>query len=234
MKGMLYMVPTTMGESPIETNLPADVIATIRELKYFIVENLRTARRFLKKVDAEFDIDGATFFVLDKHTNPNQVPGYLEPLLNGHHMGMMSEAGCPGVADPGADIAKLCHEKGIRVVPMVGPSSILMSVMASGLNGQSFAFHGYLPVKKGEAPKAIKQLEDLSRREKQTQLFIEAPYRNQKMLQEIVATCNPQTRLCIACDITLDTEYIVTKTIAQWKGKLPDINKRPAIFLILA
>jgi len=234
MKGQLYLLPNTLGESPIEYNLPSDVIDIIKSIKYFVVENVRSARRFLKKVDREIVIEELTFFVLDKHTKPNDIPTFLKPLLEGKNMGMLSEAGCPGVADPGADIAKLAHEKNIRVVPLVGPSSILLSLMASGLNGQSFAFHGYLPVKKGEAPKAIKALEDRSRRENQTQLFIEAPYRNMRMLQDIVQTCSPKTRLCIACDITLETEYIVTRTIAQWKGKLPDINKRPAMFLILA
>lgn len=234
MKGQLYLLPNTLGESPIEYNLPSDVIEIIKSIKFFVVENVRSARRFLKKVDREIVIEELTFFVLDKHTKTNDIPSFLQPLLEGRNMGMLSEAGCPGVADPGAEIAKLAHEKNIRVVPLVGPSSILLSVMASGLNGQSFAFHGYLPVKKGEAPKAIKDLEERSRRENQTQLFIEAPYRNMRMLQDIVQTCGPKTRLCIACDITLDSEYIVTKTIAQWKGKLPDINKRPAMFLILA
>ncbi len=234
MKGQLYLIPNTLGESPIERNLPNETIALIKSIKYYVVENIRSARRFLKKVDKAIEIDDLTFFVLDKHTKANDIPSFLKPLSNGINMGMLSEAGCPGVADPGAEIAKLAHEKNIRVIPLVGPSSILLSVMASGLNGQSFAFHGYLPVKKGEAPKAIKALEERSRRENQTQLFIEAPYRNASMLQHIVQTCGPKTRLCIACDITLETEYIVTKTIAQWKGKLPDINKRPAIFLLLA
>ena len=233
MRGNLYLIPNTLGESPIERNLPHDTIEIIRSTKYFVVENIRSARRFLKKVDKQIIIDELTFFVLDKHTNPNDIPGFLKPLLDGHHLGMLSEAGCPGVADPGADIVKLAHEKGLEVVPLVGPSSILLSVMASGLNGQSFAFNGYLPLKKGDVGKQIKHLEERSIREKQTQLFIETPYRNMKMLQELVTTCRPQTRLCIACDITLETEYIQTKTIAKWKGKLPDINKRPAIFLIL-
>ncbi len=234
MKGQLYLLPNTLGESPIDYNLPKDVIEIIKSLRYFVVENIRSARRFLKRVDKEIDIDSLIFFVLDKHTKPNDIPSFLRPLHDGKNLGMLSEAGCPGVADPGADIAKLAHEQNIQVVPLVGPSSILLSVMASGLNGQSFAFHGYLPVKKGEAPKAIKDLEERSRKENQTQLFIEAPYRNMRMLQDIVQTCSSKTRLCIACDITLETEYIVTKTIAQWKGKLPDINKRPAMFLILA
>lgn len=234
MKGKLYMLPNTLGESPIEYNLPADVVAIIKSIRYLVVENIRSARRFLKRVDKSIDIDALTFFVLDKHTKASDIPSFLRPLHDGYNMGMLSEAGCPGVADPGAEVARLAHEQNIRVVPLVGPSSILMSVMASGLNGQSFAFHGYLPVKKGEAPKAIKALEERSRKEHQTQLFIEAPYRNMRMLHDIVQTCSPKTRLCIACDITLPSEYIVTKTIAGWKGKLPDINKRPAMFLILA
>ncbi len=233
MKGQLYLIPNTLGESPIERNLPVETIDIIRSLKYFVVENIRSARRFLKRVDKAIEIDDLTFFVLDKHTNPNDVPGYLKPMLDGTNMGLVSEAGCPGVADPGADVVKLAHDKKIKVIPMVGPSSILLSVMASGLNGQSFAFNGYLPLKKGEVGKYIKNLEDRSIREKQTQLFIEAPYRNMKLLNELIINCRPQTRLCIACDITLETEYIQTKSIAQWKGKLPDINKRPAIFLIL-
>lgn len=233
MKGHLYLIPNTLGESPIERNLPQETIEIIRSIKHFVVENIRSARRFLKKVDKSIEIEELTFFVLDKHTNPNDIPGFLKPAYDGHPLGMLSEAGCPGVADPGADIAKLAHEKKVRVVPLVGPSSILLSVMASGLNGQSFAFNGYLPLKKGEVGKYIKMLEDRSIREKQTQLFIEAPYRNMKLLQELLNTCRPQTRLCIACDITLETEYIQTRTVAQWKGKMPDINKRPAIFLIL-
>ncbi len=233
MKAQLYLIPNTLGESPIEYNLPTETIDIIRSIKHFVVENIRSARRFLKKVDKSIEIDDLTFYVLDKHTNPNDIPGFLKPINDGYPLGLLSEAGCPGVADPGADVVKLAHEKKIRIVPLVGPSSILLSVMASGLNGQSFAFNGYLPLKKGEVGKFIKHLEERSIREKQTQLFIEAPYRNMKLLQELINTCRPQTRLCIACDITLETEYIQTKTVAQWKGKVPDINKRPAIFLIL-
>ncbi|WP_439185030.1 SAM-dependent methyltransferase [Carboxylicivirga taeanensis] len=233
MKGQLYLIPNTLGDSPIERNLPQETIDIIRSIKYFVVENIRSARRFLKKVDRTIEIEELTFYVLDKHTNINDIPSFLNPANNGHRLGMLSEAGCPGVADPGADIVKLAHSQNIRVIPLVGPSSILLSVMASGLNGQSFAFNGYLPVKKDEVGKYIMHLEERSIREKQTQLFIEAPYRNMKLLQELVKVCRPQTRLCIACDITLETELIQTKTIAQWKNKLPDINKRPAIFLIL-
>ncbi|TRX70689.1 SAM-dependent methyltransferase [Carboxylicivirga sp. M1479] len=233
MKGQLYLIPNTLGESPIERNLPKDTIDITKSIKHFVVENIRSARRFLKKVDKTIDIDDLTFYVLDKHTNPNDIPGYLNPLLNGINMGLLSEAGCPGVADPGADVVKLAHQKKIQIVPLIGPSSILLSVMASGLNGQSFAFNGYLPLKKGEVGKHIKHLEERSIRENQTQLFIEAPYRNIKLLQELLLACRPQTQLCIACDITLETEFIQTKTVAQWKKQMPDINKRPAIFLIL-
>ncbi|MCU4157335.1 SAM-dependent methyltransferase [Carboxylicivirga sp. A043] len=233
MKGQLYLIPNTLGESPIERNLPAETIETIRSIKHFVVENIRSARRFLKKVDKDIEIDELTFYVLDKHTNPNDIPGFLKPCYDGNNLGLLSEAGCPGVADPGADVVKLAHEKKVQVIPLVGPSSILLSVMASGLNGQSFAFNGYIPLKKGEVGKHIKHLEERSIREKQTQLFIEAPYRNLKVLQEILSACRPQTRLCIACDITLETEFIQTKTIAQWKSNIPEINKRPAIFLIL-
>lgn len=233
MKGQLYLIPNTLGDSPIERNLPKETIEIIRSIKHYVVENIRSARRFLKKVDKSIEIDDLTFYVLDKHTNPNDIPDYLKPAFDGKNLGLLSEAGCPGVADPGADVVKLAHDKKIRVIPLVGPSSILLSVMASGLNGQSFAFNGYLPLKKGEVGKFIKHLEDRSIREKQTQLFIEAPYRNIKLLQELLQACRPQTQLCIACDITLETEFIQTKTIAQWKSKLPDINKRPAIFLIL-
>ncbi len=233
MKGQLYLIPNTLGESSIERNLPAETIEIIRSIKYFVVENIRSARRFLKKVDRNIEIEELTFYVLDKHTNINDIPSFLKPIADGKHLGLLSEAGCPGVADPGADVVQLAHEQKVRVIPMVGPSSILLSVMASGLNGQSFAFNGYLPVKKDEVGKYIKHLEERSIREKQTQLFIEAPYRNTKLLQELIHSCRPQTRLCIACDITLETEFIQTKTIAQWKGKVPDINKRPAIFLIL-
>ena len=231
-RGALYLIPNTLGDSPVEYNLPQANIEIIRDLKYFIVENIRTARRFLKKVDRDINIDDLTFFLIDKHTKPDAYPSYLTPAMQGHSIGVLSEAGCPGVADPGADIVKIAHQKGIRVIPLIGPSSILLSLMASGMNGQNFAFVGYLPVKKGETAKAIRDIEQRSIHLKQTQIFIEAPYRNAKLLQDIVAYCKPQTRLCIACDITLETEYIVTKTIREWKGNLPDINKRPTIFLI--
>ncbi|NPA37427.1 MAG: SAM-dependent methyltransferase [Chlorobi bacterium] len=231
-KGNLYLIPNTLGDSPIEYNLPQTNIDIIRDLKFFIVENIRTARRFLKKVDRNINIDELTFFLIDKHTKPDKYPSYLVPAQEGHSIGVLSEAGCPGVADPGADVVKIAHKKNIRIIPLIGPSSILLSLMASGMNGQNFAFVGYLPVKKGETAKAIRDVEQRSIHQKQTQIFIEAPYRNAKLLQDILSYCKPQTQLCIACDITLETEFIVTKTIAEWKGNVPDINKRPTIFLI--
>ncbi len=231
-KGKIYLIPTTLGESLPESVIPHDVLALLSRLNYFIVEDLRSARRYLKKVDRSINIDVLTFFELNKYTSDKEVYSFLLPASKGEDIGIISEAGCPGVADPGADIVKLAHEQNIRVIPLVGPSSILMALMASGMNGQNFAFTGYLPIKKPERVKRIAMLEKRSAAENQTQLFIEAPYRNMPLLNDIVNTCNPQTRLCIACDITLDSEYIATKTIGQWKKKLPDIQKRPAIFLL--
>lgn len=232
MKGTIYLIPNTLGESPIDYNLPNENVRIINEIQHFIVEDIRTARRFLKKVNKEIDIDKLTFFVLDKHTQAMDVPSFLNPALNGSDMGVLSEAGVPGVADPGADVVAIAHQKNLRVVPLIGPSSILLSLMASGMNGQSFAFNGYLPAGKGENIKVIKQLEDRSIREKQTQIFIETPFRNQKLLQDLLFVLRPSTRLCIAADITLASEFIVTKTVAQWQQKQPDLNKRPTIFLI--
>lgn len=232
MKGSIYLIPNTLGESPINYNLPPDNVEIIRELKYFIVEDLRTARRFLKRVDKGIDIDSLTFFVLDKHTKLEQIPSFLIPVQKGFSMGILSEAGCPGVADPGADVVALAHQQQIKVVPLVGPSSILLAMMASGMNGQSFAFHGYLPAAKGENIKVIKQLEERSLRENQAQLFIETPFRNQKLIQDLLFALRPTTRLCIAVDLTLATEMVVTKTVKQWQQKVPDLNKRPAIFIV--
>jgi 16S rRNA (cytidine1402-2'-O)-methyltransferase len=231
-KGKIYLIPTTLGESDLNYNLPHFTLALLPTIRYYVVENIRTARRFLKLVDTSIDIDELTFYVLDKHTKPEVIATYLSPIEEGHHVGIISEAGCPGVADPGAQVVHLAHKKNIRVIPLVGPSSILLAMMASGLNGQNFAFNGYLPVKKGATSKAIKEFESKSIRENQTQLFIEAPYRNVKLVNDILASCRPSTQLCIACDITLETEYIVTKTIAQWKGKIPDIHKRPTLFIL--
>jgi 16S rRNA (cytidine1402-2'-O)-methyltransferase len=228
----LYLIPTTLGESPVEKVLPAEILRVVSQLRYFVVENTRTARRHLKKMVPEIIIDDLDFKELNEHTQPIELDQMLEPLRQGHDLGILSEAGCPGVADPGADLVKIAHEKGFRVIPLVGPSSILLSLMASGMNGQNFAFIGYLPVKPAERSTAIREIEKTSGRDKQTQIFIEAPYRNTKLLDDLLSICNGQTRLCIAVDLTLESEFVVTKTIAAWKRAVPDINKRPAIFLL--
>ena len=204
----------------------------MKNIKYFIVENIRTARRYLRKMDPQLNIDELQFFELNQHTDGTVITEYLRPILEGYDVGIISEAGCPGIADPGAEVVKLAHTRQIRVIPLVGPSSILLSLMASGMNGQNFAFIGYIPVKPAERVKAIKEIERRSGFEKQTQIFIEAPYRNTQLINDLINTLSDQTRLCIACDITLETEYIKTLTVAQWKKGVPDLNKRPAIFLI--
>ncbi len=232
MKGTIYLIPNTLGESPIDFNLPEENIRIINSIRHFIVEDVRTARRFLKKVNKEIDIDKLTFFVLDKHTRTEDIPTFLKPALAGSDMGIISEAGCPGVADPGADVVAIAHQCALRVAPLIGPSSILLSLMASGMNGQNFAFNGYLPAGKGESIKALKHLEERSIREKQTQIFIETPFRNVKLLQDMMFALRPTTRLCIGVDITLASEMIVTRSVDQWRNKLPDLSKRPAIFLI--
>ena len=228
----LYLLPVTLGDTELNTVLPAYNIEIIQGIKHFIVEDVRSARRFLKKVDREFDIDSLSFYPLNKHTSAEDISGYLEPLLAGQSMGVISEAGCPAVADPGADVVAIAQRKNLKVVPLVGPSSIILSVMGSGFNGQSFAFHGYLPIELGERVKRIKQLEQRIYSENQTQLFIETPYRNHKMIDDLLQNCRPQTKLCIAANLTCEGEYIKTRAISEWKGKVPDLSKIPCIFLL--
>ena len=228
----LYLLPVTLGETAIETVLPSYNKEIIGGIKHFIVEDVRSARRFLKKVDKDIDIDSLTFYVLNKHTSPEDISGYLKPLQSGMSMGVISEAGCPAVADPGADVVAIAQSRNLKVVPLVGPSSIILAVMASGFNGQSFAFHGYLPIEQIDRVKTIKYLEQRIYNENQTQLFIETPYRNNKMAEDLLRNCRPQTKLCIAANITCEEEYIKTKTIKEWQGKLPDLSKIPCIFLI--
>ena len=232
METALYLLPVTLGDTPVEQVLPAYNKEIILGIKQFIVEDVRSARRFLKKVEASINIDELTFYPLNKHTSPDDLSGYLKPLQEGHSMGVISEAGCPAVADPGADVVAMAQRKNLKVVPLVGPSSIILSVMGSGFNGQSFAFHGYLPIEAADRIKRLKELEGRIYSENQTQLFIETPYRNNKMMEDIVKTCRPQTKLCIAANITCEGEYIHTKTIREWKGHLPDLTKVPCIFLI--
>ena len=228
----LYLIPTTLGDAPLTQVLPIGNDAIVSAVKFFIVENVRTARRFLKQVDKSIDIDTLTFFELNQHTDLKQIDSYLLPMKEGHDVGIISEAGCPAIADPGADVVAIAQSKGYKVVPLVGPSSILLSLMGSGFNGQSFAFHGYLPIEKGKRSEKIKQLERRIYSEHQTQIFIETPYRNNQMFEELVKTLQPKTKLCIAVDITSGTESIRTKSIAQWKREEPNLHKRPCIFLI--
>lgn len=232
METALYLLPVTLGDTEINQVLPGANHDVIVQIKHFIVEDVRSARRFLKKVDQAIDIDTLTFYPLNKHTSPEALSGYLAPLEEGHPMGVISEAGCPAVADPGADVVAIAQRKNLKVVPMVGPSSIILSVMGSGFNGQSFAFHGYLPIEGGDRIKMLKLLEQRIYAENQTQLFIETPYRNHKMLDDILKTCRPQTKLCIAANLTCKDEYIKTKTVKEWKGKLPELSKIPCIFLL--
>lgn len=232
METALYLLPVTLGDTPIETVLPSYNHDIIIHIRHFIVEDIRSARRFLKKVDRNIDIDSLTFYPLNKHTSPEALSGYLKPLEAGESMGVISEAGCPAVADPGADVVAIAQRKGLRVIPLVGPSSIILSVMGSGFNGQSFAFHGYLPIDAPERIKTLKLLEQRIYSENQTQLFIETPYRNHKMFDDIVSTCRPQTKLCIAANLTCEGEYIKTRSIKDWKGHCPDLSKIPCIFLL--
>lgn len=232
MDAALFLLPVTLGATPLDRVLPQHNIEIIKEIRHFIVEDVRSARRFLRQADAQFDIDGSTFFELNKHTSPNDIAGYLAPLVQGKPMGVISEAGCPAVADPGADVVAIAQRKGLKVVPLVGPSSIILSVMASGFNGQSFAFHGYLPIKPDERARKLKQLEQRVYSEDQTQLFIETPYRNGKMIEDIIKNCRPQTKLCIAANLTCDDEFVRTRTVKDWRGKAPDLSKIPCIFLL--
>ena len=229
----LYLIPVTLGETEINQVLPCYNHDVIVNIKHFIVENIRSARRFLKKVEKSIDIDELTFYELNRHTDRKFISEYLKPMEAGFDVGIISEAGCPAIADPGADVVAIAQKKGLKVVPLVGPSSIIMSVMGSGFNGQSFAFNGYLPVEVPERIKALRKLENKVYNEDQTQLFIETPYRNGKMFETIINALKPNTKLCIAAGITCAEEYIKTRTIAEWKkNPLPDIGKIPAIFLL--
>ena len=232
MPATLFLIPVTLGDTPVDRSLPPYNKEIIRSLQYFIVENVRSARRFLKQTDPAMDIDVLTFYTLNQHTKREELAAFLDPLQKGYSMGLLSEAGCPAVADPGAEVVALAQQKGIPVKPLVGPSSILLSLMASGLNGQNFAFLGYLPINSRQRIRMLKQIEQLVYINHQTQLFIETPYRNQKLLQDILNTCRTDTRLCIASDITLPTEEIRTRRIADWRKDVPELSKRLCIFAI--
>ena len=232
MQPTLYLIPNTLGSNETDWTIPPNVASIAIKLRHFIVEDVRTARRYLKLLDKNIEIDDLQFYVLNKHTSSEELSDFLLPLKSGQDMGIISEAGCPAIADPGAEIVRMAHEKGIKVVPLTGPSSILLALSSSGMNGQNFAFNGYLPVKKEDRIKALKHFENRSKIEKQTQIFIETPYRNMVLLDDMINICNSSTHLCIACNITLEDEFIVTKTINEWKKKLPDLNKKPAIFIL--
>jgi|TARA_B100000780_G_scaffold278342_1_gene251535 16S rRNA (cytidine1402-2'-O)-methyltransferase len=232
MKGKLYLLPTTLGENePLEV-MPYSVKTMVELIDHYIVENERSARRFIKKITPKKSQPSLTIMKLDKYAEELETRTFLDVCEQGISVGLLSEAGVPAVADPGATIVKLAHEKGIKVVPLVGPSSILMALMASGMNGQNFAFNGYLPIDNSDKKKAIKDLEKLSKEKNQSQIFIETPYRNEKMFTDLKSALTPATLLCIAVDITLPNEYIKTYSIADWKKQSPDLHKRPAIFII--
>ncbi|TYA57246.1 SAM-dependent methyltransferase [Formosa maritima] len=230
--GKLYLIPTTLGETePLEV-LPISVKKIIEQVDVYIVENEKTARRFIKKIKPSKKQSTLQMFHLNKFTDPNEIPSFLDPCLLGKNVGLLSEAGCPAIADPGADVVKEAHKKNIKVVPLVGPSSIIMAIMSSGMNGQSFAFNGYLPIDKAEKRKELKRLEQLSVNQNQSQAFIETPYRNNKMLEDICVSLNDHTLVCVACDITLPSEYIKTQTVNEWKKNSVDFHKRPTLFII--
>lgn len=231
--GKLYLIPCFLGEhSETMEVLPQKVTEVIRAIDEYIVENEKSARHFLKKAGINRPLQEVILHPLNQHTPSQEINGYLQSLFQGKSMGIISEAGCPGVADPGAEVVRLAHEKGISVIPLVGPSSILLGLMASGFNGQHFAFNGYLPKERPDRIKKLKELEKLVQQRQQTQLFIETPYRNNHLLEDMISICDARTKLCIACDITQPSEFIHTKTMAEWKKQLPDLNKRPTLFIL--
>lgn len=229
----LYLIPVTLADVPHQTCLPASNADVVRRLKHFIVENVRTARRFIKAVDKSIDVEALSFYELNKHTNPQAIATYLAPMGQGESMGVISEAGCPAVADPGSDVVAMAQSRGYRVVPLVGPSSILLALMASGFNGQGFAFRGYLPIEGDKRAKAIREMEQRVMQGRETQICIETPYRNGKLFEELLRQCRSETMLCVACELTAPEAYVRTMSIAQWrKHTIPDLHKRPCIFLL--
>ena len=231
-KGKLFLIPTTLGEGNENRNLPPSVLESIININIFIAENIRTTRRFTKKIYKNKDIDNTIFYSYGKHNSLDLQEDFLSHIYQGNDVGIISEAGLPCVADPGSKIVEFAHQYQIEVIPITGPSSILLALIASGFNGQNFAFNGYLPIDKKERNKKIKDLENLCKRHGQTQIFMETPYRNLQLFESIIKTCLKSTKLCIASDITLPSENIKTKTIEEWRSIKPEINKRPSIFLI--
>ena len=232
MHGKIYLAPNLLGDSDPIKSIPSGVIKNIHGIKVFVVENIRSARRYLIKINYPLKPDEITFYEMDKHSSDEETEKYIKLCLSGIDLGIISEAGMPGIADPGSSIVKSAHENGIDVVPLTGPSSIFLALAASGLNGQNFLFHGYLPIKKNERIKKIREIEHKAREKKQSQLFIETPYRNMSLLEDLISICQPTTLLCIASEISTDKENIRTKSITLWKARLPDLHKKPSVFIL--
>jgi 16S rRNA (cytidine1402-2'-O)-methyltransferase len=232
MSAELYLIPVTLGDSPVENVIPAFPLEVLNKLEHFIVEDLRSARRYLRKAGFKASFDDVQFYLLNEHSQDDELQEMLDVLLEGHSAGILSEAGVPAVADPGTQMVDLAHAHGIRVIPLVGPSSILMALMASGMNGQAFRFHGYLPIKNPMKANKIRQIEKSAMDSGETQIFMETPYRNMNLIEDILKICREETLLCLAADISLDTEFIKTKAVREWKKEIPQLHKRPAIFLL--
>ena len=232
MEPCLYLIPAPISDKSPETIISKEVERVIYDIQYLVVENIRTARRIIRRIAQDKNIDEITFLILDEHTKPEEIHVLMDPIRKGQSLGIMSEAGLPAVADPGAQLVSLAHKEGFKVIPLPGPSSILLALSASGLNGQHFAFNGYLPVKSFERKREIKRMEESVFKEKRSQIFMETPYRNIPLLNDVLNTCHPQLKLCIAADITGENEFIKTLTVSDWKKKLPDIHKTPAIFIL--
>ncbi len=230
--GRLFLIPSPLGEGELDWVIPSHVRQCIANLAFFVVEHPKTARRFLTQISLQRPIQDIVFQTLDKHTPANELETLLEPIYAGDDLGLLSEAGCPAIADPGANLVRIAHEKQIQVVPLVGPSSILLALMASGLNGQYFSFHGYLPIDKVSCIEKIAKIESASLKYNQTQIFIETPYRNKKLFELLITHCQGKTRLCIASNLTLPNEVIKTRTIKDWQVNLPDFEKKPTVFLL--
>lgn len=233
--GNLYLIPTTLGDNePLEV-LPISIKGAIERINHYIVENEKSARRFIKKISPRKSQPALELQTLNKYTEPERIASLLNPCLEGHHMAILSDAGCPAIADPGAEVVRMAHRENIRVIPLVGPSAIILALMASGMNGQMFAFNGYLPIEPAERRKTIKRFEKVSKESGQSQIFIETPYRNDSLLADLLKSLSAHTRLCVACDLTLSSELIATRTVGEWKeSALPELHKRPAVFILHA
>lgn len=233
-KGKLFLIPTIIAEDTVQVVIPQQVLIALKDIRFFLAENPRTARRYLSSLKIYDSIESLIFQVLDKETKQTELNALMAPVLVGNNIGVISESGCPGIADPGSMVVRFAHQNGISVVPLVGPSSIVLALMASGLNGQSFAFHGYLPVEAKEAARAIREFEKESSVKHQTQLFIETPYRNNHVLDHLLTSLKPTSILSIAIDLTGQSQFIQTKTVKEWKVNKPSLPKEPAIFSFIA